>query len=194
MLLSRKASLAEKLCGEQCWHQCRQQTLSRAATLPRDPSRWRRSEEGRGIVTCEAASSSLCPQESFTQESALLPIYAVHEFEQTPGDSEGQGSLACCSPWGCRVRHDWVTEQEPFSPSPLEPQTLALWRFLPAGLANTETLRTIPPQAVQRSDVTSAVIPGEPVRMCRRQTVVSTGLLSAQSCCSEDQLIQYLQL
>jgi len=23
-----------------------------------------------------------------------------HEFEQTPGDSEGQGSLACCSPWG----------------------------------------------------------------------------------------------
>ena len=24
----------------------------------------------------------------------------AHEFEQTPGDSEGQGSLACCSPWG----------------------------------------------------------------------------------------------
>ena len=22
-----------------------------------------------------------------------------HEFEQTPGDSKGQGSLACCSPW-----------------------------------------------------------------------------------------------
>ena len=26
-----------------------------------------------------------------------------HEFEQTPGDSEGQGSLVCCSPWGHRV-------------------------------------------------------------------------------------------
>ena len=25
-----------------------------------------------------------------------------HEFEQTPGDSEEQGSLACCSPWGCK--------------------------------------------------------------------------------------------
>ena len=25
-----------------------------------------------------------------------------HEFEQTPGDDEGQGSLACCSPWGCK--------------------------------------------------------------------------------------------
>ena len=23
-----------------------------------------------------------------------------HEFEQTPGDSEGQESLMCCSPWG----------------------------------------------------------------------------------------------
>ena len=22
-----------------------------------------------------------------------------YQFEQTPGDSEGQGSLACCSPW-----------------------------------------------------------------------------------------------
>ena len=25
-----------------------------------------------------------------------------HEFEQTQGDSEGQGSLACYSPWGCK--------------------------------------------------------------------------------------------
>ena len=25
-----------------------------------------------------------------------------HEFEPAPGDGEGQGSLACCSPWGCR--------------------------------------------------------------------------------------------
>ena len=33
-----------------------------------------------------------------------------HEFEQTPGGGDGQGSLACYSPWGCRVRHDWVTE------------------------------------------------------------------------------------
>ena len=25
-----------------------------------------------------------------------------HEFEQAPGDSEGQRSLGCCSSWGCR--------------------------------------------------------------------------------------------
>ena len=24
------------------------------------------------------------------------------ECVQTQGDSEGQGSLACCSPWGCK--------------------------------------------------------------------------------------------
>ena len=34
--------------------------------------------------------------------------------EQTPGDGEGQGSLACCSPWGCRVGHDWATKQQQF--------------------------------------------------------------------------------
>ena len=26
-----------------------------------------------------------------------------HEFQQTPGDGESQGSLMCCSPWGCKV-------------------------------------------------------------------------------------------
>ena len=25
-----------------------------------------------------------------------------HEFEQTPGDAKGQGSLERCSPWGCK--------------------------------------------------------------------------------------------
>ena len=35
-----------------------------------------------------------------------------HEFEQTSRDSEGQGSLVCCSPWGHRVRHDLASEQQ----------------------------------------------------------------------------------
>jgi len=35
-----------------------------------------------------------------------------HEVEQTLGVGDGQGSLACCSPWGCRVRHDLVTERQ----------------------------------------------------------------------------------
>ena len=35
-----------------------------------------------------------------------------HEFEQTQGGGEGQGSLVCCHPSGHRVRHDWVTEPQ----------------------------------------------------------------------------------
>ena len=32
-----------------------------------------------------------------------------HEFEQTPGDGEVQGILACCSPWG--LKESDTTEQ-----------------------------------------------------------------------------------
>ena len=34
-----------------------------------------------------------------------------HEFEQTQGDGEGQGSLVCCSPWGRKETRlsDWTT-------------------------------------------------------------------------------------
>ena len=27
-------------------------------------------------------------------------INSIDEFEQAPGDGDGQGSLVCCSPWG----------------------------------------------------------------------------------------------
>ena len=33
-----------------------------------------------------------------------------HEFEQTLGDCEGQGRLACCSPWGHKKSN--TTEQQ----------------------------------------------------------------------------------
>ena len=33
-----------------------------------------------------------------------------HEFEQAPGVRDGQGSLACCSPWSCRIRRDSAIE------------------------------------------------------------------------------------
>ena len=38
-------------------------------------------------------------------EDEMVALYHQlngHEFEQTPGDTEGQGSLACCSPMGCK--------------------------------------------------------------------------------------------
>ena len=45
------------------------------------------------------------------QRTRWLDGISGHEFEQIPGDGEGQGSLACCSPWGCRDGYDVVTEQ-----------------------------------------------------------------------------------
>ena len=40
----------------------------------------------------------------------MLNKYSV----QILGDSEGQGSLACCSPLGFRVGHNLETEQQTF--------------------------------------------------------------------------------
>ena len=37
-----------------------------------------------------------------------------HELEQALGDSEGQGSLAYCRSWRCKVRHDLVTEKQQY--------------------------------------------------------------------------------
>ena len=37
-----------------------------------------------------------------------------HEFEQTLGDREGQGSLVCYSLWGHRVGHNRATEKQSF--------------------------------------------------------------------------------
>ena len=36
-----------------------------------------------------------------------------HEFDQTPGDREGQGGLACCSPWGCKELNttEWLNKE-----------------------------------------------------------------------------------
>ena len=37
------------------------------------------------------------------QEDEVVGLHRLlsgHEFEQALGDGEGQGSLACCSPWG----------------------------------------------------------------------------------------------
>ena len=39
-------------------------------------------------------------------------INSMDEFEKTPGDSEGHGSLLCYSPWGHRVRYNLAPEQQ----------------------------------------------------------------------------------
>ena len=52
-------------------------------------------------------------QEKGTTEDEMVGChhcFSGHEFEQAQGVGDGEGSLACHSPYGCRVGHDWATE------------------------------------------------------------------------------------
>ena len=58
------------------------------------------------------AGKDLKQEEKGTTEDEMVGSHhglKGHEFEQAPGDSEGQGGLACYSPWGCK--ESYMTEQ-----------------------------------------------------------------------------------
>ena len=59
-----------------------------------------------------------------------------HEFEQTLGDGEGQGSLECCRQLGHRVRHDLVAEQQQAELWNLENGT-SIMRLVPSCVPQT---------------------------------------------------------
>ena len=40
----------------------------------------------------------------------MASLTRCQEFGWTPGVGDGQGGLACCNSWGCRVGHNWATE------------------------------------------------------------------------------------
>ena len=60
------------------------------------------TEEQQHIV------NSIC---TIIEMKKLSWLFSGHEFEQTLGDSESQGSPPCCSPWGCKESDmtDWTT-------------------------------------------------------------------------------------
>ena len=85
---------------------------SLACTLPRKVS-WTLST---GL--CQISLPGDVPPCNSSRQTLICPLRPIsgirwhhqlnaHEFEPTLGDSEGQGGLACCSPWGLRVGHDW---------------------------------------------------------------------------------------
>ena len=55
-----------------------------------------------GGTDAEAEAPILWQPDAKSQllEKTLMLGKIGHEFERTQGDSEGQGSLVCCSPWG----------------------------------------------------------------------------------------------
>jgi len=52
-----------------------------------------------------------------------------HEFEQASGDSEGQGSLVCCSPWGHK-ESDTTEQLNNASSAQSQPDTQGLVHIL----------------------------------------------------------------
>ena len=88
-------SLEELMLKLKCWyfgHWCEEQLVGKDSDAGKD---WRQEEKG-------ATADEMVGWHHWLNG---------HEFEQTPGDS-GQGSLVCCSPWNCRVRHYLETEQQ----------------------------------------------------------------------------------
>ena len=73
--------------------------------LMREPTHWKRSFAGKDWRQEEKGAT----EDKMVGWHHRLNGY---EVEQTPRDSEGQGSLVCCSPLRCRVRHNWATEQQ----------------------------------------------------------------------------------
>ena len=55
-------------------------------------------------VSHSVMSGSLGPHGQTTEHEMVGWHHQLEgqEFEQTPGAGDGQGSLACCSPWGCK--------------------------------------------------------------------------------------------
>ena len=78
-----------------------------------NPSSWllrirmaHNSEKVLGIVLFRAILKGVTENEMFVWHHQING----HEIEIVKGGSEGQGRLACCSPWSRRVGHDLTTE------------------------------------------------------------------------------------
>ena len=74
-------------------------------TGPKVPILWSPDEKRRLIrKEPDAEKDSRCEEKGKTADKMVGWHHCLngHEFEQALGDGEGQGSLACCSPWGCK--------------------------------------------------------------------------------------------
>ena len=79
-----------------------------------DPILWPPDVKSRSIGKDSDAGKDRRRKEKWAAEDKMVGWHhrlSGHESEQTARDSEGQGSLVDCSPWGRRVGHDLVTQQ-----------------------------------------------------------------------------------
>ena len=79
------------------------------------PILWPPDVKSRLIGKDPHAGKDWRPEEKGTTDNEMVGWHHWinrHEFEYIPEDGEGQGSLACCSPWCHRVGHNLVTAQQ----------------------------------------------------------------------------------
>ena len=75
--------------------------IGRTDAEPETPILW--LPDGKSLGKDPDAGKAWSQKDMGTIEDELIgwhPWLKGHEFEQAPGDSEGQGSLVCCSLWG----------------------------------------------------------------------------------------------
>ena len=77
------------------------------------------------------------------------------KFEQAPGDSEGQGNLACCSPWGCKLLDTtWQLNNKHQN----SPKRIASWLWdsewlsVHSGFSAQRTMRTSQEPELEKED------------------------------------------
>ena len=79
--------------------------IGRTDAGPEVPKLWPPDVKRRLIGKDPDAGNGWGQEEKGTREDEMVGCHHWlyrHEFEQTQGHSEGQGSLVHCSPWGCR--------------------------------------------------------------------------------------------
>ena len=85
---------------------------------PPDANSWLTGKDPEAGKDCGQEKKDVTEDEMMVRHHQL----SGHGFEQIPGDSEGQGILACCSPWGHRVGQNSANEQKQ--------QWKTVWKFL----------------------------------------------------------------
>ena len=95
--LDFKKSKPVNLKGNQSWI-----VIGRTDAEAEAPILWPPDAKSRLIGKDLDAGKDWCQKEKMTAGHEMVGWHHqpnAHEFVQTPGDREGQGSLACCSPW-----------------------------------------------------------------------------------------------
>ena len=97
--------------GDQSWVFIERTESEAEAPIPRPP------DVKNWLIGKKPDAGKNCRQEEKgTTEDEMAGWHhwlSGHEFEQAPGDGEGQGSLVCCSPWGHKESDmTWATERE----------------------------------------------------------------------------------